>query len=101
MALLCFICSFKSVCLSETLERFNKLKTKKVSLEDLQLEIKQVKQEIVYRDRIVKFVYDEFPEIKQVKQEIVQLKDVNKQLEDKNLKLEDKNNKLEDRVAKT
>ena len=48
-----------TISLSETLERFNKLKTKKVSLEDLQLEIKQIKQEIV------------------------QLKDVNKQLEDK------------------
>jgi predicted nuclease with TOPRIM domain len=64
-----------TISLSETLERFNKLKSKKVSLEDLQLEIKQIKQEII------------------------QLKDVNKQLEDKNLKLENKNNKLEDRVS--
>ena len=55
-----------TISLSETLERFNKLKPKKVSLEDLQLEIKQIKQEII------------------------QLKDINKQLEDKNNKLEDR-----------
>jgi hypothetical protein len=64
-----------TISLSETLKRFNKLKPKKVSLEDLQLEIKQIKQEII------------------------QLKDVNKQLEDKNLKIENKNTKLEDRVS--
>ena len=64
-----------TISLSEILERFNKLKPKKVSLEDLQLEIKQIKQEII------------------------QLKDVNKQLEDKNLKLENKNTKLEDQVS--
>jgi hypothetical protein len=64
-----------TISLSETLERFNKLKPKKVSLEDSQLEIKKIKQEII------------------------QLKDVNKQLEDKNLKLENKNTKLEDRVS--
>jgi hypothetical protein len=56
-----------TISLSETLERFNKLKPKKVSLDDLQLEIKQIKQKII------------------------QLKDVNKQLEDKNLKLVTKN----------
>jgi hypothetical protein len=64
-----------TISLSETLERFNKLKPNKVSLEDLQLEIKQIKQEII------------------------QLKDANKQLENKNLKLENKNTKLEDRVS--
>jgi hypothetical protein len=64
-----------TISLSETLERFNKLKPKKLSLEDLQSEINQIKREII------------------------QLKAVNEQLESQNAKLEGKNNKLEDRVS--
>ena len=64
-----------TISVSETLERFNKLKPKKISLEDLQSEINQIKREII------------------------QLKAVNEQLESQNAKLEGKNNKLEDRVS--
>jgi CII-binding regulator of phage lambda lysogenization HflD len=64
-----------TISLFETLERFNKLKPKKVNLEDLQSEINQIKKEII------------------------QLKAVNEQLESKNTKLEGKNAKLEDRVS--
>jgi predicted nucleic acid-binding Zn-ribbon protein len=35
-----------TISLSETLERFNKLKPKKVNLEDLQNEVSQIKKEI-------------------------------------------------------
>ena len=35
-----------TISLSETLERFNKLKPKKINLEDLQSEVSQVKKEI-------------------------------------------------------
>jgi predicted nucleic acid-binding Zn-ribbon protein len=35
-----------TISLSETLERFNKLKSKKVNLEDLQNEVSQIKKEI-------------------------------------------------------
>jgi hypothetical protein len=35
-----------TISLSETLERFNKLKPKKVNLEDLQFEVSQIKKEI-------------------------------------------------------
>jgi predicted nuclease with TOPRIM domain len=64
-----------TISLFETLERFNKLKPKKVNLEDLQSEINQIKKEII------------------------QLKAVNEQLESQNAKLEGKNAKLEDRVS--
>jgi hypothetical protein len=64
-----------TISLSETLERFNKLKPKKINLEDLQSEVNQIKKEII------------------------QLKAVNEQLESKNAKLEGKNAKLEDRVS--
>jgi predicted nuclease with TOPRIM domain len=64
-----------TISLSETLERFNKLKPKKINLEDVQSEINQIKKEII------------------------QLKAVNEQLEGKNAKLEGKNVKLEDRVS--
>jgi hypothetical protein len=63
------------ISLSETLERFNKLKPKKINLEDLQSEINQIKKEII------------------------QLKAVNEQLKSQNTKLEGKNAKLEDRVS--
>jgi hypothetical protein len=64
-----------TISLSETLERFNKLKPKKINLEDLQSEINQIKKEII------------------------QLKAANEQLESQNAKLEGKNAKLEDRVS--
>ena len=64
-----------TISLFETLERFNKLKTRKINLEDLQYEINQIKKEIV------------------------QLKAANEQLESQNAKLEGKNAKLEDRVS--
>jgi hypothetical protein len=35
-----------TISLSETFERFNKLKIKKVNIEDLQLEVNQIKNEI-------------------------------------------------------
>jgi hypothetical protein len=64
-----------TISLSETLERFNKLKPRKINLEDLQSKINQIKKEII------------------------QLKAVNEQLESQNAKLEGKNAKLEDRVS--
>jgi hypothetical protein len=64
-----------TISLSETLKRFNKLKPKKINLENLQSEVNQIKKEII------------------------QLKVVNEQLESKNAKLEGKNAKLEDRVS--
>jgi hypothetical protein len=64
-----------TISLSETLERFNKLKPRKINLEDLQSEINQIKKEII------------------------QLKAVNEQRENQNAKLESKNVKLEDCVS--
>jgi CII-binding regulator of phage lambda lysogenization HflD len=55
-----------TISLFETLERFNKLKPRKINLEDLQSEINQIKKEIV------------------------QLKAANEQLESQNAKLEGK-----------
>jgi hypothetical protein len=55
-----------TISLFETLERFNKLKPKKVNLEDLQLEVNQIKNEIK------------------------QLKNENNKLESKNVYLEDR-----------
>ena len=54
-----------TISLSETLERFNKFKPKKVNLEDLQLEVNQIKNEMK------------------------QLKNENNKLESKNANLED------------
>ena len=54
-----------TICLSKTLERFNKLKPKKVNIEDLQFEVNQIKNEIQ------------------------QLKRENNKLESKNANLED------------
>ena len=66
-----------TISFSETLERFNKLKPKKINLEDLQSEINQIKKEII------------------------QLKAVNEQLEGKNAKLEDRVSVLEfDKIFK-
>ena len=60
-----------TINLSETLERFNKLKPKKVNLEDLQFEVNQIKNEIQ------------------------QLKTENTKLESKNTNLEDRVSILE------
>jgi predicted nuclease with TOPRIM domain len=55
-----------TISLSETLERFNKLKPKKANLEDLQFEINQIKNEI-----------------QQLKTENTKLKNKNASLEDR------------------
>ena len=60
-----------TISLFETLERFNKFKPKKVNLEDLQLQVNQIKNEIQ------------------------QLKDENNKLESKNANLEDRVSILE------
>ena len=60
-----------TISLFETLERFNKLKPKKVNLEDLQLQVNQIKNEIQ------------------------QLKDENNKVESKNANLEDRVSILE------